>query len=49
MQIKYSKKSLKFLAKQERSTVERIKAAVIKLTKTPPEGDIKELKAVRAE
>ena len=44
MKIRYSKKSLKFLAKQEKSTVIRIRNAVEKLTYTPPEGDIKELK-----
>ena len=44
LKIKYSKKSLKFLAKQEKSTVIRIRNAVEKLTYTPPEGDIKELK-----
>lgn len=43
MKIRYSKKSLKFLAKQERSVVDRIRAAVEKLTLTPPEGDIKEM------
>lgn len=43
MKIKYSKKSLKFLAKQEKATVERINSAIIKLTYTPPEGDIKQM------
>ena len=32
MKIKYSKKSLKFLAKQDNSTVARIKNAIEKLT-----------------
>lgn len=41
MKIKYSRKSLKFLAKQDRATVTRITTAVEKLTHTPPEGDIK--------
>ena len=41
MKIKYSKKSLKFLAKQDATTVNRIRNAVIILTYTPPEGDIK--------
>ena len=41
MKIKYSKKSLKFLAKQDNSTVARIKNAIEKLTHKPPEGDIK--------
>ena len=46
LKIRYSKKSLKFLAKQEKSTVIRIRNAVEKLTYTPPEGDIKELKGL---
>ncbi len=41
MKIKYSKKSLKFLAKQDNSTVARIRTAIEKLTYSPPEGDIK--------
>lgn len=41
MKIRYSKKSLKFLAKQEKPIVIRIRAAIEKLTHTPPEGDIK--------
>ena len=41
MKIKYSKKSLKFLAKQDNSIVARIKNAIEKLTHKPPEGDIK--------
>ena len=47
MKIRYSKKALKFLAKQEKATVTRIRSAVIKLTYTPPEGDIKELQGVK--
>ncbi|MBR3630609.1 MAG: type II toxin-antitoxin system RelE/ParE family toxin [Oscillospiraceae bacterium] len=43
MKIRYSKKALKFLAKQEKSTVERIKAAVQRLTLQPPVGDIKDM------
>ena len=43
MKIQYSKKSLKFLAKQDTATVQRITAAIAKLTQTPPEGDIKPL------
>lgn len=39
MKIKYSKKSLKFLAKQDNSIVARIKNAIEKLTHKPPEGD----------
>lgn len=41
MKIKYSKKSLKFLAKQERTVVLRITSAIEKLTYKPPQGDIK--------
>lgn len=44
MVILYSKSSLKFLAKQNRQIVDRIRAAVERLTMTPPEGDIKKLK-----
>lgn len=43
MKIKYSKKSLKFLAKQDKATVHRIKNAITKLTYSPPEGDIKQM------
>lgn len=43
MKIKYSKKSLKFLAKQEKSTVDRIRNAIEKLTHDPPDGDIKSM------
>jgi mRNA interferase RelE/StbE len=43
MVIRYSKSSLKFLAKQEKSTINRIKSAIVKLTYTPPVGDIKEM------
>lgn len=41
MQIKYSKSSLKFLAKTDKATVKRIREAVEGLAKEPPEGDIK--------
>lgn len=43
MIIKYSKAALKFLAKVDKSTVERIRTAIQGLTHTPPEGDIKTL------
>lgn len=43
MKIKYSRKSLKFLAKQDKATVMRITAAIEKLTHIPPEGDIRPL------
>lgn len=41
MIVKYSKDSLKFLAKQEKKTIERIRAAITGLTEKPPVGDIK--------
>ena len=41
MVIKYSKDSLKFLSKLDKKSVLRIRAAIEKLTLTPPEGDIK--------
>lgn len=47
MKIKYSKKSLKFLAKQDTATVNRIRSAIEKLTYTPPEGDIKPLQGYK--
>lgn len=43
MKIRYSKKSLKFLAKQEKATVTRIRTAVQKLSVAPSECDIKEM------
>lgn len=43
MKIKYSKKSLKFLAKQEKAIVNRIRSAIQKLADTPSECDIKEM------
>ena len=43
MRIKYSKNALKFLAKMEAKQVQRIRAAVSGLTKSPPEGDMKPL------
>ncbi len=41
MKVKYSRKALKFLSKQERATVLRIRYAIDGLTKVPPIGDIK--------
>lgn len=41
MKIKYSKPALKFLARADKATVNRIRVAIEKLTHTPPEGDIK--------
>lgn len=43
MKIRYSKKSLKFLAKQEKATVIRIRMAIQKLSVAPSECDIKEM------
>lgn len=48
LKIKYSKKALKFLAKQEKATVARIRAAIEKLTLDPPQGDIKEMQGSTA-
>ena len=41
MVVRYSKSALKFLAKADKQTVQRIRQAVDGLTKTPPDGDIK--------
>lgn len=41
VKIVYSKDSLKFLAKTEKSTVARIRTAIDGLTQTPAVGDIK--------
>lgn len=41
MITKYSKKALKFLAKQDKSTVSRIRQGIDGLTQSPPIGDIK--------
>lgn len=41
MKIVYSKDSLKFLAKMDKATVQRIRDAIAGLVKTPPVGDIK--------
>lgn len=41
VEIRYSRDALKFLAKLDRKSVDRIRAAVDGLTKSPPEGDIK--------
>jgi len=40
MNIEYSRDALKFLDKQTKNNVERIREAIAKLTKNPPEGDI---------
>ena len=41
MKIKYTRDALKFLSKQTKDTVNRIRSNIKeKLTKKPPEGDI---------
>ena len=40
MQIKYSRDAIKFLEKQTKQSVKRIRAAIAKLLSNPPEGDI---------
>ena len=40
MKIRYSKDAIKFLDKQSKKSVERIREAIAGLTKNPPEGDI---------
>lgn len=40
MKIKYSKDSVKFLEKQPKKSVLRIREAIAKLTNIPPQGDI---------
>lgn len=43
MKILYSRDALKFLAKLNQKSVDRIRSAIKGLTKTPPQGDIKTL------
>ena len=43
MLIRYSKDSLKFLAKLDKKSVQRIRSAIEGLTCNPPIGDIKPL------
>ena len=43
MIIKYSRDSLKFLAKLDQKSAARIRAAIAGLTLSPPAGDIKPL------
>lgn len=43
MEIKFSKKAVKFIDKQDRPTKQRIKKAIDGLTQKPPQGDIKTL------
>ena len=46
MIIKYSKSALKFLAKLDNKSVDRIRDAINGLTQKPPVGDIKPLQGV---
>ena len=46
MIIKYSKSALKFLAKLDRKSVDRIRDAINGLTRKPPVGDIKPLQGI---
>lgn len=41
MEVRYSKDALKFLARLDKKSVERIRLAIQGLTQSPPEGDIK--------
>lgn len=43
VRIRYSKDALKFLSKLERKSVDRIRSAILGLTLSPPEGDIRPL------
>lgn len=43
MIVRYSKKALKFLAKQNAVTVSRIREGIQGLTQVPPVGDIKQM------
>jgi len=40
MKIRYSRDAIKFLEKQPKKSVERIREAVIGLTAKPPQGDV---------
>ena len=44
VKIRYSRDAIKFLGKQPKKNVERIREAISKLTKNPPEGDIVPMK-----
>ena len=44
MIIKFKKKATKAIEQMDKSTKQRIKAAIIGLTLTPPQGDIKQMK-----
>ena len=44
MKIEYSRDAIKFLNKQTKKNVQRIREAITDLTKSPPEGDIAPMK-----
>jgi len=44
MQINYTKQALKYLAKLDKPTIQRLKNAIYQLSYEPPEGDIKPIK-----
>ena len=44
MKIRYSHDAIKYLDSQTKKSAQRIREAITKLTKNPPEGDIKTLK-----
>ena len=48
MKVQYAKSALKFLAKLDKRSISRIRAAIDGLTRIPPEGDIKTLKGYEA-
>ena len=43
MKIRYSREAIKFLERQPKKSVERIRKAVVNLTLHPPMGDIKSM------
>ena len=46
VRIEYKKKAVKYIEALDRPTKQRIRAGIIGLTKTPPEGDIKALQGI---
>ena len=49
MKIVYSKAAIKFLARLDRKSAERIRLAIEGLTKAPPVGDIKLCRGLQTE
>lgn len=43
MVVRYTRDALKFLSRQDKKTIARIREAIAGLTKTPPQGDIKSM------